>query len=71
MRRVLGLLLPIRPAASPAMAFEDPPVVTAEPCSARRPGPNYTVEPEVGSDGLLRLFQMRTAFGTFDVAGEG
>jgi hypothetical protein len=72
MRHVLRLLLPILLAAGPAMAFEDPPVVSAESVlGAQARGPNYTVESEVGSDGLLRLFQMRTAFGTYDIAGEG
>ncbi|MGO4815827.1 hypothetical protein AB4156_40695, partial [Cupriavidus sp. 2MCAB6] len=33
--------------------------------------PNYRVDPEVHSDGLLRLFVLKTAFGTFDIAGEG
>src|SRR5690242_19904562 len=55
----------------PALAFESPPVTTAEAVlGAQAKGPNYTVEPEVRSDGLLRLFQMHTAYGTFDIAGE-
>ena len=61
MRHVLRLLLP-DPARwqAPAMAFEDPPVVSASRVlGAQARGPNYTVEPEVGSDGLLRLFQMQ------------
>ena len=54
-----------------ASAFEDPPVVQAEALlGARAAGPNYRLNPEVRSDGLLHLYELQTRFGTFEVAGD-
>lgn len=54
-----------------ALAFEDPPVTTAAAVlGAQATGPNYRVDPEVRSDGLLQLFILHTNFGTFEVAGQ-
>jgi hypothetical protein len=58
--------------SAPAVAVEAPATVTAASVlGAQASGPNYRVDQEVRSDGLLRLFVVQTAFGTFDVAGEG
>jgi hypothetical protein len=54
-----------------ALAFEAPPTAQAEAVlGAEANGPNYRVDPEVRSDGLLRLFVLRTRYGAFDVDGE-
>ena len=54
-----------------ALGFEAPPTATAEAVlGAEATGPNYRVDPEVRSDGMLRLFVLRTRFGAFDVDGE-
>ena len=54
-----------------AMAFEAPPTARAEAVlGAEATGPNYRVDPEVRSDGLLRLFILRTRYGVFDVDGD-
>ena len=54
-----------------AMAFEAPPTARAEAVlGAEATGPNYRVDPEVRSDGLLRLFVLRTRYGVFDVDGD-
>lgn len=56
---------------APASAFEDPPVAKAEDLlGARASGPNYRVDPEVRSDGLLHLYDLQTRFGTFEIAGD-
>lgn len=58
-------------AGAPAVAFEAPPVTTAAAVlGAAANGPNYRVDQEVRSDGLLWLFVVHTKFGTFEVAGE-
>ncbi|HEV7257550.1 MAG TPA: hypothetical protein VGN82_07185 [Bosea sp. (in: a-proteobacteria)] len=68
---LLGLVLAVFCLGS-AAAFEAPPTVSAASIlGAQASGPNYRVDPEVHSDGLLRLFVLRTAFGTFEIAGEG
>jgi hypothetical protein len=54
-----------------ALAFEAPPTAQAETVlGAEATGPNYRIDPEVRSDGLLRLFVLRTRYGAFDVDGE-
>ena len=54
-----------------ALAFETPPTARAEAVlGAEATGPNYRVDPEVRSDGLLRLFILRTRYGVFDVDGD-
>ena len=54
-----------------ALAFEAPPAAKAETVlGAKATGPNYRVDPEVRSDGMLRLFVLRTRFGVYDVDGE-
>lgn len=68
---LLGLVLTVF-GSGLAAAFETPPTVSAASVlGAQASGPNYRVDPEVHSDGLLRLFVLKTAFGTFDIAGEG
>lgn len=55
-----------------ALAFETPPTVDATSVlGAQASGPNYRVDREVRSDGLLRLFVLKTTYGTFEIAGEG
>jgi hypothetical protein len=54
-----------------ALAFEAPPTVRAEAVLGdEATGPNYRIDPDVRSDGLLRLFVLRTRYGAFDVDGE-
>lgn len=54
------------------LAFETPPTVdAASVLGAQASGPNYRVEQEVRSDGLLRLFVLKTTSGTYEIAGEG
>ena len=54
-----------------ALAFEAPPTAPAEAVlGAEATGPNYRIDPDVRSDGLLRLFVLRTRYGAFDVDGE-
>jgi hypothetical protein len=54
-----------------ALAFETPPTAQAEAVlRAEATGPNYRIDPEVRSDGLMRLFVLRTRYGAFDVDGE-
>jgi len=56
----------------PAAAFETPPTVEAvSVLGAQASGPNYRVDQDVHSDGLLRLFVLKTTFGMFEIAGEG
>jgi hypothetical protein len=53
-----------------ASALESPPTAQAEEIlgPATR-GQNYRVEPLVHSDGLLHIFELRTVFGTYQIAG--
>jgi hypothetical protein len=68
--RLIVLLLSIAAPVS-AGAFEAPPVTKAEQIlGPEATGPNYRVDPEVRSDGLLHLFTIHTAFGSFEVAGD-
>jgi len=54
-----------------AWAFETPPTAQADAVlGAEATGPNYRIDPEVRSDGLLWLFVLRTRYGVFDVDGE-
>ncbi|MHB2170214.1 hypothetical protein [Alsobacter sp. R-9] len=56
--------------AGAALAFEDPPATTADfVLGAKATGPNYRVEQEVRSDGLMHLFVLRTTGGTYDIGG--
>jgi len=53
------------------MAFESPPTAQAEEIlGAAASGPNYRVDPLVRSDGLLHIFVLNTAFGTYQIAGD-
>jgi hypothetical protein len=66
---VASCLLPL--AASFAMAFESPPTAQAEDIfGSEASGPNYRVEPLVRSDGLLHIFVLNTAFGSYQIAGD-
>ena len=57
--------------SSAALAFEEPPVTTADAVlGAQAKGRNYRVEPEVRGDGLMHIFVLRTAFGSFEIAGD-
>ena len=68
--RLIVLLLSVTAPVS-AGAFEAPPVTSAEQVlGPEANGPNYRVDPEVRSDGLLHLFTIHTAFGSFEVAGD-
>jgi hypothetical protein len=54
-----------------AAAFEAPATTTAQAVlGADASGPNYRVDPEVRSDGLMHLFVLHTAYGSFDIAGD-
>jgi len=54
-----------------AAAFEPPATTTAQAVLGdAATGPNYRVDPEVRSDGLMHLFVLHTAYGTFDIAGD-
>jgi hypothetical protein len=66
---VASCLLPL--ATSFAMAFESPPTAQAEDIlGSEASGPNYRVEPLVRSDGLLHIFVLNTAFGSYQIAGD-
>ena len=56
--------------ASPAVAFEAPPVGTVAPfLAAAARGPSYTINASVPSDGFLRVFTFETPYGRFEVPG--
>src|SRR4051795_9681255 len=57
--------------ALPARAFEAPQSRSVTTVLGGTPlnGPNYRIEPEVDSDGLMRLYVLKTRYGTFDVTG--
>jgi hypothetical protein len=66
---VASCLLPL--AASLAMAFEGPPTAPAEEIlGSEASGPNYRVDPLVRGDGLLHIFVLNTAFGSYQIAGD-
>ena len=73
-RNVLAILVlcaGIPWSASRAAAFEPPATTTAQAVLGdAATGPNYRVDPEVRSDGLMHLFVLHTAYGTFDIAGD-
>jgi hypothetical protein len=72
-RWVAALLACVVASAAPgaAGAFEDPPVTRAATVlGAQASGPNYHVDPEVRSDGLVHLFQLKTASGTYEIGGD-
>jgi hypothetical protein len=53
------------------MAFESPPTAQAdEILESQASGPNYRVESLVRSDGLLHIFVLSTAFGSYQIAGD-
>ncbi|MEJ1934572.1 hypothetical protein WDZ92_30610 [Nostoc sp. NIES-2111] len=57
--------------AAGARAFEDPPATDARTVLGDlASGPGYAVAPGVGSDGLLWVFTIRSAYGVQQVAGE-
>lgn len=58
--------------ALPARAFEEPQTVSVETVLGGTPlnGPNYRIEPQIVSDGLMRLYVLKTRYGTFDVTGD-
>lgn len=57
--------------AESAGAFEAPPTTTAQAVLGdAAAGPNYRVDPEVRSDGLMHLFIVHAADGSFEVAGD-
>ncbi len=68
----IATLLPLLGVA-PARAevFEEPVTRAVEAVlGAEASGENYRVDLEVRSDGLMHLFVLHTAFGSFDVAGD-
>ena len=53
------------------MAFESPPTAQAEDIlGSEASGPNYRVEPLVRSDGLLHIFVLNVAFGSYQIASD-
>ena len=63
---VLGLS-----AAALAQGFERPPSYTAAKISGIKPaGENFTIKNPVRSDGLLRLYNVETSYGTLNVHGD-
>ncbi len=65
---LVGLLLP---AAAGAAEVENPPVFEASAVLGQAAeGPGYKVEPKVGSDGYLRIYEVDTPWGIFDVHGD-
>ncbi len=57
--------------AGPALANEMPPEVSAASLlRGNEKGPNYTVLSPVQSDGLMRIFQVETPYGTYRVHGD-
>jgi hypothetical protein len=53
------------------MAFEGPPTAQAEEIlGSQASGPNYQVESLVHSDGLLHIFVLNTAFGSYEIVGD-
>jgi hypothetical protein len=71
--RLAGSLAVALVMAVPARAqpFEAPPSVSAEAVlGSLARGANYRVDPEVRSDGLLRLYVLQTGAGTYEIAGD-
>ena len=58
--------------ASSARAFEAPQTASVATVLRGTPlnGANYRIDPEVVSDGLMRLYVLKTRYGTFDVTGD-
>ena len=54
-----------------SQGFEAPPTSRAqEILGSQASGPNYRIDPEVRSDGLMRLYELKTSFGVFEVTGD-
>jgi hypothetical protein len=52
-------------------AFEAPPVSRAQDIlGSQASGPNYRIDSEVRSDGLMRLYELKTSAGAFEVTGD-
>ena len=63
------LLLP--PAVAAAETYEHPPSFNAAQIAGiKRVGSNYTVLTPVRSDGLLRIYRLKTPYGRFSVQGD-
>jgi hypothetical protein len=59
------------PAAALAQGFETPPVLAAQDCApaALLSGPNFTVDPQVPTNGLTTEFTIQSNAGTFQARG--
>src|SRR5829696_3127236 len=58
-------------AAALAQSFERPPSYAAAKIPGIKPaGENYTIKDPVRSDGLLRLYNVETPYGTLNVHGD-
>jgi hypothetical protein len=67
----LALLLPSPALAAPAPKYEQPPSFNAAQLPGiRRIGVNYTIENPVRSDGILRVYVLKTPYGEFTVHGD-
>lgn len=75
MKRACGAILAVLAGlsfTSLARAFEAPQTVSVTTVlgGTALNGPNYRIDPEVVSDGLMRLYVLKTRYGTFDVTGD-
>ena len=50
--------------------FEDPPTASSDMLGAAAVGPNYKVLDPVTGDGLLRIYRVKSKYGTFTVQGD-
>jgi hypothetical protein len=68
---ILSLISLLLPAVVLAADLENPPVFKADAIlGPAAEGPGYIVKPIVGSDGYLRLYEVETPWGIFDVHGD-
>jgi hypothetical protein len=71
LRIVAPIVLLLMPAAAFAQKVEAPPTFNAAQISGiQRVGPNYTIENPVRSDGLLRVYLLKTPYGDTTVRGD-
>src|SRR3954451_13401311 len=67
----LALILFSQPAISSPPEFESPPEArAADVLGPAATGPNYHVLDPVTGDGLLRIYRIKSTYGTFTVAGD-
>ncbi|MBX9759709.1 MAG: hypothetical protein K2Y29_13120, partial [Beijerinckiaceae bacterium] len=67
----LAFVLTLSGGLSCANAFEAPPVSRAQDIlGSQATGPNYRIDSEVRSDGLMRLYELKTSAGAFEVTGD-